>query len=164
MLPALVTAAAVAAALAYHPAGDRPAPTGDRLLWAEAGAAVAHWNRTGHDVQASCPHGIALRVATTLDGDGATWVDGRGEGCRAWLAAWMLHTDRQELREGRFDWPSDRDTISDECAEVTHELGHAIGLAHTHNGGVMDPDTVTPTAECRRLAWRLAHDHAPRSR
>jgi len=164
VIPAIVTAAAISAALAYHPAGDRPAPHGDRLLWAEAGAAIAHWNRSGDDVRRACPDGIALRVATTLDGDGATWVDGRGEGCRAWLASWMLRSDRQQLREGRFDWPSDRATIADECAEVTHELGHAIGLAHTSNGGVMDAAVVAPTAECRRLAWRLAHDHALRSR
>lgn len=160
MLP-VVTAAAIAAALAYHPVGDRPAPRGDRLLWAEVGAAVAHWNRAGDTVHVACPNGIVLRVATTLDSGGDEWVDGRGEGCRAWLSAVTLHSDRQDLRESRFDQSGNQIAIRDECAEVTHEIGHAIGLPHVAAGGVMDPNVVRPTTECRRLAARLVH--APRS-
>jgi hypothetical protein len=69
-----------------------------------------------------------------------------GGNCSAWLARQPLHDERTYL-----DFPTTVDrrvAAQHECAMWTHELGHALGLGHTSDGTVMDPQRLGMPVAC----------------
>lgn len=100
-----------------------------------------------------CQNGIQTFMAPSLmDGDGL-YALGRGGDCQAWLAIQPLHDSRTYL-----DFPTYRDrrfAAADECQLWTHEVGHALGLGHTTDGGVMDPDRMAMPWACTVWAKHL---------
>lgn len=141
LVAALVRPSMASADMSFS--GQRPAT--DARIEVEVYIAVSFWR--DRDVT-SCAGGLrAFYAPSLLAGDGVEAL-GRGADCQIWLRDSYVRMLRQR-NESRAMRRSDAE---DECFAVTHEVGHALGLEHTHNGGVMDPDRHTVPWECRKWA------------
>lgn len=130
---------AVVAAASYGYPGQRLTQDGQTLD--EVALAVDYWK--AHDVT-GCPQGITTYDADDLlDGD-QVHAAGRGMDCTIWLNAPYLAGLRSRLN--RSEW---RDDLLQECGIVMHEVGHALGLPHREDGGVMSVPIRTVPWECR---------------
>lgn len=140
-LLATLTLAPVASAFEYS--GQRLAT--DARIEVEVYIAVSFWRDRG---LTSCAGGIqAFYAPSLLDADGVEAL-GRGADCQIWLrdSYVKMLRNRHESRAMR------RSDAEDECFIVVHETGHALGLEHTHDGGVMDPVRHIVPWECRKWA------------
>jgi hypothetical protein len=123
VLAALMALALPASAAGYSYPGQRQAPpiVVDLLhradvFWAERGVI-------------GCPNGITAWQASDLSGgDGGAWARGwhEGDDCSIWVSDDLVsRTNFEQTNEG---------DLIDVCTAVTHEDGHARGLAHSETG------------------------------
>lgn len=144
---ALLAAAPARAELAY----PGQAPVTDARSLAAIDVALTYWRDRN---LTACPAGVATYMADTLP----DYATGLGGSCAAWLARQPLHDERTYL-----DFPTTVDrrvAAQHECAMWTHELGHALGLGHTSDGTVMDPQHLGMPVACvlwARTAFPARH-------
>lgn len=133
-----------AAAGAYE--NERP---GDTRLASEVQVALAYWMNQG---VYGCSNGIEIVIADSLMDTDQLDAAGRGRDCRTWFNSRNLAALRMN---GPLKWK--RQGAAGECALAIHEVGHALGLAHSHD--VMGPHlAVTPKA-CQTWAKKLYPPH-----
>jgi hypothetical protein len=153
-LALLILAVGASAANAAPPYPGQVPVTDARSL-AAIQVAVGYWRARG---LTTCPNGIQAYMADSLmdvDGD----ARGRGGDCQAWLSGPQLQALYTDPRITDRRYPAEY-----ECHDWTHEIGHALGLPHTYDKGVMDPSVTAFPAEC--VAWAVAlypAQHNPRS-
>lgn len=155
LLIALVACAVLAPseATATTYSGQRPADARTEKL---VGIALEFWADRGIT---GCPNGIRSWTAADLmdvDITSEFMVPfGRGRACEVWFLREQLHTYRYD------SYPA-RDGAGDECADVFHEVRHALpggteggidGHGHTADGIMAAQPEVVPWA-CRKWARR----------
>lgn len=122
--------------------------------------AATHWAAVGRT--APCRSQMYLYTET---GPLARDVAARGDvgGCGIyWNRSWLRGT----LRDAYDPWRAlQRQGLEDLCQTAAHERGHNLGLQHTDNGGLMDPDAGATIPECRSWASAIIagrRKHCPR--
>jgi hypothetical protein len=139
LLLALLVPATAGADVAFP--GQRPAIDG-RLV-AEIHVAVQFWADRG---VTGCPTGITAYYADDLAASDQAHADGRGNDCTIWLLSGYVDGQRADLSQPGHA----REDAATECSLVAHEVGHALGLAHT-TSGVMSATAVATPYACK--AW-----------
>jgi predicted Zn-dependent protease len=114
--------------------------------------AIDHFRALG---VTACPNGVETFYADSLGPSGLSL--GVGGGCQAALRTSYvtMNRDRDRSRSLR------RTGIEMECRAWMHEIGHALGLDHTIERGVMNSSPMTP-AECKhwaRILVPVKHSH-----